>query len=148
MIEPSCIEETDVSKIKVKDGTKFAVFLNSANTLHLKVRVDGCAVMDGPRADWVVERGNDAIVVELKGRDVEHAAVQIAATSTLWKNVEGRCGKIAGLIVARQYPKASTVIQLKQRSFVKTFGGPLHVVNHCPEVYFDHVLSFRGPFKA
>lgn len=88
------------------------------------------------------------VVVELKGRNVEHGADQVMATAHRWKVVEDRCDRIAGLIVGRQVPGATTAIQLKRERFAKRFGGPLHVVNRNCDYKLEHLLSFKGPFKS
>src|SRR5437868_6813688 len=129
MIDLQCIEETSVSKVTVAEKGKSATILNSQHQVFRRVRVDGCVVTDGSclAADWVIERDRLAVVIELKGRSVEHAAKQIAETSSLWR-AEQRFDRICGLIVARQYPRASASIQLKQQQYARRFGGPLHVV--------------------
>lgn len=147
MIEDECIESVDVSKIKVEDCARHAIFINSNREVYLKIRVDGCAITQGIRADWAIEYGNSAIIIELKGRNVEDAAKQIFATAHHWKVTEQRCQSIAGLIVGRSCPKANTKMQIRKERFAKKFGGPLHLVTHNPELQFEHVLSFRGPYK-
>lgn len=147
-IDERCIEHTTVSKIKVEDQGKSAVILNHARVAHLRIQVDGCIITDGRRADWVVERGADAVVIELKGRNVEHGADQAVATAEMWIDAEQRVSRICGLIVAAQYPKSASAIQLRQQKFARKFAGPLHVVNRNAEFCFEHLLSFRGPFRA
>jgi hypothetical protein len=147
VIPAVCTESVNHSKIKCEDGKRYIVFLNPSHETFLKVRVDGCVVSDGRRADWVLEQGRVAIIIELKGRDVEHGADQVYSTTHLWLRAEQRCEKVAGIIVARQYPKASTSIQRKQQAYARAFKAPLHVVNHNPEVNFAKVLLFSGPFK-
>lgn len=146
MIDAKCIEDKTDSNIKCPDGKRSATFENGGHECYRKIRIDGCAVIEGPRADWVIEKGDAAVIIELKGRDVEYAANQINATATLWLK-EKRCSRMAGLIVARQYPRASASMQLKQQTFARKFKGPLHVVCHNPVVIFENVLSFRGPFR-
>jgi hypothetical protein len=148
MINPNCIEEKLDSKIKCRDGNRYVIIKNDENDPFLKIRVDNCVVTDGARADWVVEKAQSALIIELKGRDVEHAATQIFETAALWKIQEKRCVKVAGLIIARQYPRASTSLQRKQDKFAKEFKGPLHVINHNAEVVFSRAMSFKNPLKA
>lgn len=83
MISPACIEVKTDRKIKCEDGKRFAIFENKNGRSFNKIRVDGCAVTNGLRADWVMELGSSAVILELKGRDVEHAAKQIHATAKL-----------------------------------------------------------------
>ena len=146
MINQQCITVTTDSKIKCDDrNNRCAIIVNSEKKSYNKIRVDGCAINDGVRADWAVEKGNAAIIIELKGKNVEHAADQVFRTAQFWTNEFSRSTYIAGLIVANQYPKSSTSIQLRQQKFAKKFRGPLHVVTKNDEFYFDKILSFKGP---
>jgi hypothetical protein len=149
MIDLQCIEETSVGKITVAEKGKSATILNSQHEVFRRIRVDGCVVTDGSRlaADWVVERDRSVVVIELKGRCVEHAAKQIAETSTQW-HAEQRFDRICGLIVARQYPRASASIQLKQQQYARKFAGPLHVVTKNGEFELEALLSFKGPHRV
>lgn len=149
MIDQRCVEEVTHSRITLgpEKGRK-AVVRNLDKTQHLRIQVDNCVTCAGPRADWVLERGRDVVIVELKGRNVEHGADQILATAEKWKNQEQRADAIAGLIVGRQVPAASTTVQIKKNQFAKRYGGPLHVVNANCEYELAHLLSFKGPFKA
>jgi hypothetical protein len=146
MIDGICIEECSDSYVKFVDGRRFVTVDNTEREVLAKIRVDGCAIKNGMRADWVVEKEGRAIIIELKGRDIEHAIKQVFATAEFWKS-EKRCQYFAALIVGRQFPRASASIQLKQQRFARVYKAPLHIVTHDPTVRFDHVLSFKGPFK-
>lgn len=147
MIDATCIENVKVSKIKVQDFGRQVVFVNDKRDSYLKIRVDGCAIKTGIRADWAIELGSSVVVVELKGTNIDEAANQIIATARHWKTTERRSESVAGLIVCRSCPKANTRLQIKRQEFAKIFGGPLHMVTHNPELQFAHVMSFRGPYK-
>jgi hypothetical protein len=84
MIDAKCVEERSESNIKCADGSRFAVFSNKEQREFRKIRIDDCVVKEGLRADWVLERGDEAVILELKGKDVEHAAKQVFATAQLW----------------------------------------------------------------
>lgn len=148
MIEARCVTVTSVSNIKVEENGRSAVVRNPENLEFEVVEVDGCVETDGRRADWVIERDRASVVVELKGRGVEHGADQITATAHRWVTTEQRCDRIAGLIVARQYPKSSASIQRKQEHFAKTFQAPLHVVTKNTAYEFEFLFSFRGPHRG
>lgn len=134
----------DRSKIKLEENGKSAVFLNPNRKNGLQaIRVDGCVAQQGTRADFVIEFADRAVIVELKGRDVEHAASQVMATADHWKFDLQRCGEIAGLIVAARYPKASSTIQIKQDEFRRRYLNPLHVVCRNAEYSFESIFKFR-----
>jgi len=86
--------------------------------------------------------------VELKGRDVEGAVKQVEATAALWLNELKRCDQVAGLIVARQFPRKNSTIQIKQANFAKRFSAPLHVVCQNSEYVFENLFGFRNPLKS
>jgi hypothetical protein len=138
-----------VSKVKLQERSSKVVFLNVEKVEFVKIQVDGCIVNDEIAADWVVAKSSVGdIFLELKGRNVEHAVQQVAATLRHWKNQNWFCGeKIAALIVSRQVPKAS-LVRKQLENFVKEFKCPLHVVSHNQEITFENVLSFKGPYKA
>lgn len=147
MIDDNCASICYHSKLKVAENGRSASFYNDSDPRLTCVKVDGCLEFDGPRCDYVVEKGEAAIFVELKGKNVEHGAGQVIATAAHWRQA-GRVARFAGLIVARQYPKASASIQLKQQAFARSFRGPLHVVTSNQEYTFENVLSFKGPLKG
>src|SRR3954451_9375532 len=95
-----CKTATTVSKIKVDELGRSAVFLNGKREKFIKIRVDGCVVKNSLAADWVLskERVGD-IIIELKGKDVDHGTRQITATAEFWTAKKFRKGKIAALIV-------------------------------------------------
>lgn len=107
-------------------------------------QVDGCLPIEGLAADFVLtKQGAGDIVVELKGRDVEHGVNQVIATMTYWCKNGYRSGRLAGLIVARQYPQSTTSVQRAKERFNKLFRGPLHVLTGDRELKFDSVLGPR-----
>ena len=70
------------------------------------------------------------LVIEFKGKNVEHATKQIMETADFIKNVDLdiHAGKIAGLIVCRRLPAgASTDVQRQQVAFRKAYKGRLSV---------------------
>lgn len=146
MAKACCCETINHSNIKVEDSGGQAVFTNGERDSFTKIRVDGCEITEGPRADWALERGNDCLIIELKGRDVERAANQIIETAVHWRTLNPTVN-LAGLIVARQYPKATSTMQIKKQRFTRDFGGPLHVLTHSPTLKFDNVFRFSGILK-
>jgi hypothetical protein len=138
-----CKTETTDTKIKVQEGARKAVFLNEARESFAKIKVDGCMVEQELASDWVVSRATIGdVVVELKGKDVSHAIVQIRATIDQWNRDGLRVGKIAGLIVCSQYPKFTTIVQRAKIQLKKDYGAPLHVSSRNMEYDFEQVLEY------
>lgn len=138
-----CIEKTNSKKIKVQEIGRKAVFENLTRHPHKKIRIDGCVIKNDLAADWLLSKtGIGDIIIELKGKNVEHGAKQCHATADFWTKNNYRQGKIAGLIVSRQYPHASTGIQIAQDRFRRAFRGPLRVVTGERTFNFEEVLNF------
>ncbi|WP_146037398.1 hypothetical protein [Novosphingobium guangzhouense] len=147
MIADECLMPKNRSKIKLEENGKSAIFLNPSLDAGLQaIKVDGCVEQKGTRADFVIEYKNRAVVVELKGKDVEKAAKQVLETANQWKHQLSRCDEVAGLIVAERFPKASSKVQIRQDEFRKKYLNPLHVVCCNEEYDFDAVFTFR-PLK-
>lgn len=141
-----CRVFTKVPKVSVREGKRSAVFLNLERERYAVTRVDGCLLQQEVAADWAISKEEVGdIVIELKGRDVHHAVKQVHATAVHWHEEKYQTGKIAGLIVACQYPRSSTAVQKAQDAFAKRFKGPLHVVTKNYEFIFEKVLEFKGP---
>lgn len=121
------IIKTD-SKVKVeekKTRTK-AVFNNPSKGELVVTSFDGCVVANDTAADFIVSKnGFGDLIVELKGRDVEHGATQATATADYITRNKMRQGRIAGLIVCKRYPKEDSILQRRQNAFAKKFKGPL-----------------------
>lgn len=139
-------EETTVSRIKVEENGRQAVFLNLDKSKFKKLKFDGGVVNNRVAADWIVKKvGVGKVIVELKGKDVSHAIEQVLETAQ-WMSDNGiNGGKLAGLIVSSQYPKFSTAIQRGKKECLKRFGGPLHVVAKNCDYNFERVLEILGP---
>src|SRR5688572_5679216 len=128
-IKKECEEVTRVKRVKVEEIGRKATFINDNKAVYRKTQMDGCVVVNAMSADWVVSRNQVGdVLIELKGRNVEHAVKQIRATAEFLTEGGFREGQIAGLIVCSQFPKASTSVQRAQAEFAKNFKGPLHVV--------------------
>ncbi|MBB6219990.1 hypothetical protein [Rhizobium leguminosarum] len=146
MFDALCVETVTVSNVKVEEKGRKAIFRNPLNTAHDKIQMDGCVVRNSTAADWVVTKTEvGTIIVELKGKDVEHGAQQVEATARLLKQMEYPVVQLAALIVSTSYPKASSTIQKAQQRFFRNFGGPLHVVTRNDSFDFERVLRADGP---
>ena len=130
-----CIEKLRHSKIKIHDsGTGKGVVLLNPKRLQLRrIRIDNClAPATAKAADFVVSMPDNVdVIIELKGRNVDHAVEQIEATWTFWnghaQHVRGQL--ISAWILCVQYPRASQKIKRCQESF-RARGGILVVSTH------------------
>ena len=99
MIPITCIEETSDPKIKLEERGSKVIFLNEVRHPFRKIKVDGCVVQNQTAADWVVSKPPVGdLVLELKGRNVDHAIEQVTTTGVaearrLLLLFRGRCRK-------------------------------------------------------
>ena len=150
-IPEGCCEITSVSKIKVEEHGRKAIFSNDKGLRCRKIKVDGCVINDSKQksADWIVSRDDVGdIIVELKGKDVDHAVKQVIATAKYWKENGYQTGKMAALVVSSQFPKVTTAVRKAQQDFAKHFNGPLHVVTQNYAGCMKAVSSFKGPHTS
>lgn len=125
-----CIETLHHSKIKIAaPGTgRSAVLLNPDRGEVRRIQMDGClAPSNSVSADWVVSKSSRVdLIVELKGRNVDHAVAQIEATWAFWRGYEGHCAgqSVGAWIVCSEYPRASTKVNRYRERF-RARGGIL-----------------------
>lgn len=149
MINCSCVEHKSDSLVQVKENGQKATFINKNNDVIECIKCDDCVMPQQTASDYVVSKyGSGDVIVELKGKNVEHGAKQILATASHWTSNKYRAGKIAGLIVCRQYPSGSTSVQKAKDTFRKLYKAPLHVITRDVPLDFDNVYSFKGPHKS
>jgi hypothetical protein len=141
MCIPECTEETSVSRVKVEENGRSATFLNPKEASLLKTEFDGCVKVAGPKCDWIVSKKTVGdVLIELKGSDVSHAITQILSTAKYCKENSYSNGKLAALVVCRQYPSVDTTIQRAKARFSRDFRAPLHVKSRNSEYVFEDLL--------
>jgi hypothetical protein len=120
----SCTKKKTDSKIKVEAHNRKAIFDNPERKEIRIVDLDCWLAADaGLKADQIVsEPGIVDVVVELKGKDIEHALEQILATYAKWKNAPPFSKKIGGLVVFSRSPERSAAIDDWKKRFLQTHG--------------------------
>jgi hypothetical protein len=151
MLDPDalCTENVSVSKVKIEEKGKKAVFLNPQRSQYLRIKLDGCVVQQSVACDWLVRCEHGGALVELKGTDVDHAIEQIEASFKLVRAADDCPPKLGGLVVCAgrpKHPSFDTKLQRAKQRFAKHFGAPIHVVVGNFEYEITRVLSFQGPF--
>ncbi len=146
-IRDECQETIRHTRIVIADRGRSATFINREKLEHIRIEMDGCVVHNALAADWVLKKKDVGdLIIELKGKDVEHAVQQVMATARYLVQHQLRTGRLAGLVVAKQYhPRASTSVQRAQQAFTRAFSGPLHVASSNYEYTFERVLDYGGP---
>ena len=114
----SCTEDREDSKITVKRDGRRASFNNEERATIKCVDLD-CWIRstDKLKADYILAKpGLADVIVELKGKDIKHAAAQIVVTLGKWKSAPPFSKKIGGLIVFTRCPmSAADLGDMKKR---------------------------------
>jgi len=114
----SCTEDRGDSKITVKRDGRRATFDNQDRAKIKCIDLDRwIRSTDTLKADYVLAKPGVAdVIVELKGKEIKHAAEQIVITLGKWKSAPPFSKKIGGLIVFTRCPmSAASLGDLKKR---------------------------------
>lgn len=119
----ACTESLRNSKVTVKRGGRRATFDNGKHAAIQCVDLDCWLPANEARADYVLAKPGVAdVIVELKGKDIDHAARQIVATLGAWKQAPPFSEKVGGLIVFTRSPKAAAEIGELKKRMLKQHG--------------------------
>lgn len=125
-----CTELLKHSNVKVEENKRKAIFLNPSKAEYSVTKVDGCLVTDGEiRCDYLIsEIGEASALVELKGKDVSHACVQLLASAKNNK-VKPLLEKNVGfLVICSKYPRFDTFVAKAKQRAAREFNAGFHVV--------------------
>lgn len=113
------------SKCVIENPNKFTVYI---------VQVDGCAIKEGLRCDYLVFpnpkdiKKTLEIYIELKGSQISHAIEQLEATMRQLSDNTAKAEKVC-IIVSTRCPITGTDIQNFKTKFKKTYNAKLEVKN-------------------
>jgi hypothetical protein len=143
MIPATCCTATQASNVKVSDPkSTSAVFANADRSSYRLIRFDGCTVKGEIACDWIVEKQDvGRIAVELKGSDVDHAALQIESALRYMRDNGLADLRVAGLIICSRYPSVDTKVQRLKQRLAKTFRAPLKVKTDGRNLSFEAILT-------
>lgn len=118
-----CTESITQRKVSLAESGKSIVlcFGKSAQNIT-KIRIDGCEICNGKRADWLIVCNDKSLIVELKGSCVEHAFEQIHCTLRELSGYDEMKKQKAAIVAAARYPRNSTTIQRRTVALVKEYG--------------------------
>ena len=145
MIPESCCSLIKASHVKVSDPrSSTAVFLNTERSEYRLIRFDGCTVKGTVACDWIVEKQNvGRIAVELKGSDVDHAALQIESALRYMRENGMTELSVAGLIICSRYPSIDTKVQRLKQRLARDYRAPLKVKTDGRNLQFEYILKMR-----
>ena len=154
---PSCREYSQSSNIPVppENQRSFRVENNNQKCICL-VTVDGCAITEGIRCDYLYEiyelpkdrqknqkcdpnshpvKIEKVIYLELKGTDVKHALAQLESTIKFYYQQHKDCKeKEAYIIPSNVHPALTTKIQQAKTKFLRELKTKLTVKNRSHSV--------------
>jgi hypothetical protein len=129
-----CETSTDQSIIVLKENSSRLIIKNLRNEKVRQVLVDGCAIIEGQRCDFLIIGPNDSgYFVELKGCDVEHAIKQLETTI----NKLGEKIKLVerhSIIISSRCSLLTPKIQKLKLYFKKNLMSSLTIKNNVLEV--------------
>jgi len=133
-----------MSKVKVEEHGKSAVFLNpNREKIHV-TQIDQGLVENECAADFAVSKiGVGDVIVELKGKEVTKACEQIIATAKLLKNCKKQSTPIAGLIVCSRVPATDSKAQRLKSQFMQQHKAMLKICTSNREYSFEEFFGRR-----
>ena len=119
---------------KEENKRKF-IIKNNSNTKVNIVEVDDCLITNGNKCDWLFEILDNNLVfyVELKGKNIDHAFVQLETTINYCKSKHNKLKKNA-YIVSSRVPSSGTDIQEAKKYFTQKLQTLLTIKNNKIEV--------------
>jgi hypothetical protein len=146
----NCTEVVKVSKVKIAENGKQAIFLNPKKEEFSRTRVDGCVIVNKTACDWwISHEKSGSVLVELKGCDVDHAIEQIEATFDYLSKNNLLLEKNAAMIVCSKpsrHPSFTSKLQKARSRLSAKYKAPLHIVTGSHEFDIQRVLLHTGPF--
>jgi len=102
-----------------------------------QIEVDGCAITEGRRCDWLVRLvdtpSKEEIFVELKGTGISDAIIQLRESITKLSVQKNNHPKRAVIVFSRN-PMNLTDIQIQQVKFFREFRAKLIMAKHNQQI--------------
>lgn len=137
-------EKYNVSKVKVSEHGKSAVFLNPTRGDVFVTKIDGGLVENEIAADYVVSKpGVGDVIVELKGKEVDRGCKQILATAKLLDKCGAKRGPVSALIVCTRVPSNDASISRMKNEFLQKHRTRLHIRAGNLEHDFERLLGSK-----
>lgn len=134
-IDKVCIRETSESNIKFEEKKSKIVFQNLRRKCFSCIQVDGCAIKEGVKCDYMLIAQEDKMeyYIELKGCNIKHAVEQLEVTiCQLSKDVQSSVKKAFVICIKNNYPSAT--VQLDVKRLKKKYHAEL-IIKETPYSY-------------
>ena len=131
MLKTECLEFSDNrSLVKVEEKRSSILFENVSEKKVSLYNIDGCIIKSGQRCDkmLLIDDFSECHLIELKGRDVEHAMDQISATISTNKVFLSEFQQLNGWIISTKVstPAIRSTKMQKLKKLLKVTGGELY----------------------
>jgi hypothetical protein len=143
----ACTDELNHSKIAVKRDGRRATFDNSDHSTIKCTDLD-CWIPSTVtvKADYVVSKPGIAdVIVELKGKDIQHAADQIVVTLGKWRTAPPFSTKIGGLIVFTHCPMSAAEIGDMKKRLLRQHGLWMEIDKDQKTEYRFEIFTGKKP---
>lgn len=112
--------------IPIREHKSLFHFLNPEEKQVKYIIVDGCAIVEGNKCDYLLIDSNSVEhFIELKGRDIKHALEQLETSIRQLGKKKPRYA----FIVSTRCPLSGTDIQNAKKKFNRDFGATLVIKN-------------------
>jgi len=124
-----CTERHSKKRFVVEENRSRVEFENAKRYKIDQIEVDGCAITNGLRCDWLinVDASQRSIFVELKGSNVPHAVEQLVHAHDSLHEI--RKPNVTWIISSQRCPLTSTEVQTLTIKLRKRKGVSLVVRN-------------------
>lgn len=120
-----CEDTTDQRIIVLEENRRRVIMRNPRRARIRRVLVDGCAILEGKRCDYlIIGSNNTEYFVELKGCDIEHAVSQLETTIKKLGE-QTKTIKRYSIVVSSRCPMLTPRIQKLKLYFTKNLMSTL-----------------------
>lgn len=135
-IPDKCQRKTKERRVVVEEKLSKITFINDSLQQVTVVTVDGCAITEGIRCDYLlIDNINKEYFVELKGKDIKRAVSQLERTIEVLSKDKQRQAKWC-FIISTRCPLFTTEIQNLKIKFKRRYNSTLIIKNK----YHEHHL--------
>ena len=129
-----CSTIVNDKRIVLSENKSKIIFINNNQKPIERVVVDGCAVRDGIKCDYMLICEDDfEHYIELKGSDIDHAINQLTTTFRRLSKCF-RTHKKEAYIISTRCPLTTTKIQNEKLKFKKNYNSSLTIKNLICEI--------------
>lgn len=124
-----CTTTSTDKLIVLSENKSKIIFKNTASKKIKKIIVDGCAIKNGIKCDFLIIDDNEKeFFVELKGTDITHAFEQLSRSIELLSK-SPKSEEKHSFVISTRSPLISSKLQKYKLNFKKQFNSSLLVKN-------------------